>query len=150
MSAQTSPEQRLVQLVLDGADAPFAADDQDSIYAVGRTLYERGDYVNAAHVSRLLALVAPRRSRSWTTLAACHDALGDAERARALYGLALTVDEHDLHRPFAALHKARLDIECGELEVAELGLDQLGDVDPELAPLEADVRRRIDLARGRS
>jgi Flp pilus assembly protein TadD len=130
------------------ADVPFGRDDADAIHAVGRVFLERGAPRDAVHVFQLLALVAPSAPRSWTALAVCHEALGDLARARALYGLALDAPERDTFRGYAAVNKARLDLEAGDLDAAEAALDELGD-EPELeapiggflAALRAQLRR---------
>lgn len=127
--------------VLSGV--PFTADDQDAIYAVGRFLYEQSQHVRAAEVFRLLALLAPKRSRSWTALAACHEALGDVDRARTLYALALDVPEHDNHRPVAAVYKARLDIDAGDEDAARASLESCDLNECEVIATANDVWRRL-------
>lgn len=107
-----------IAALLQATGTPFTPGDQDALYAVGRTLYDNAEHHRAADVFRLLALLAPMRSRSWTSLAACHEAFGDTERARVLYALALDVNEHDNHRPVAAAYKARLDLEAGDINAA--------------------------------
>jgi Flp pilus assembly protein TadD len=136
---------RALSATLALAEIPFGAEDADSIHAVGRVLFERGDHDGAGHVFRLLALVAPTQSRSWTALASCHDVIGDTDRARALYRLALEVPDHDEYRPFAAVNKARLDLEVGDTEGAEAALEQLDDTPVRSVENEALDKLLVDL-----
>lgn len=143
MNAATNHEDPALRSLLDAAGVPFTSADQDAVYAVGRVLYERADHQRAADVFRLLALLAPMRSRSWASLAACHEALGEVERARVLYALALDVSEHDNHRPVAAAYKARLDLEVGDEEAAAATLELFDRdaADPALLALVDTVAR---------
>lgn len=129
------------------AGTPFTADDQDAIYAVGRFLYEQGQHVRASEIFRLLALLVPERSRSWTALAACHEALGDIERARALYAIALEVPEHDDHRAVAAVYKARLDIDAGDEDAARASLGCCDLSECEVIATAHEVSRRLQQQR---
>lgn len=138
-----TPAQSVQRAISGALDIPFTRDDQDAIYAVGRFLYEQQQPGRAAEVFRLLALVAPERCRSWTALAACHEALSDVARARELYRLALDVAEQDDHRATAAVCKARLDLDNGDDDAARIALEGC---DPsECADREAlrDVTRRL-------
>jgi len=123
MNAASAHDDPALRALLDATGVPFTSADQDAIYAVGRSLYDRADHQRAADVFRLLALLAPLRSRSWASLAACHEAFGDNDRARILYALALDVREHDNHRPVAAAYKARLDLEAGDADAAATTLE---------------------------
>ena len=149
MTTAGEPAERTLRATLAVAEVPFGPEDADSIHAVGRALFERGDHTDAVHVFRLLALVAPTSPRSWTALASYHDVLGDVERARALYGLALGVPDHDEFRPFAAANKARLDLDAGDAEAAECALESVDNDCVESAELErllVSVRSRLGRA----
>jgi len=138
MNAAATQSDPTIAALLQATGVPFTAADQDAVYAVGRMLYDRAEHHRAADVFRVLALLAPMRSRSWAALAACHEAFGDTERARILYALALDVNEHDNHRPVAAAYKARLDLESGDAGAAEATLE-LFDRDAADAALAAMV-----------
>ena len=129
MTSTQDTATRTLRATLALAEVPFGPEDADAIHAVGRVLLDSGDAFGAADVFRLLALVAPTASRSWTALAACHEARGDLERARALYGAALVAPDHDGFRPFAAVNKARLDLDVGDEHAAELALEVADGVD---------------------
>lgn len=144
MSVTEESATSALRATLAMAEVPFGPEDADSIHAVGRLLFERGDHEDAAHVFRLLALVAPTHPRSWTALASCHDILGDVERARALYGIALSVPDDDAFRPYAAANKARLDLDAGDPEAAEAALGSVGDIeDDELNRCFVELRFRL-------
>lgn len=145
MSPAVTRDDPMLQSLLTAAGIPYTSADQDAIYAIGRVLYDRADYTDATHMFRLLALVAPTRSRSWASLAACHEALGDAERARILYALALDVDERDNHRDVAAVYKARLDLDAGDREVAGETLAELDrdNLDPALLSIVTSIEHAL-------
>lgn len=148
MSAPADQAERTLRATLALADIPFGPDDAEGIHAVGRMFFDRGDHQDAMHVFRLLALVAPSQPRSWTALGSCHEVLGDFERARALYMIALSLPGDELFKGHAAVNKARLDLEADDVAGAERALDA---IDPEvlddvallrgLAELRARLRR---------
>ncbi len=143
--AITQASAGLQRAISAALDIPFHREDQDAIYAVGRFLYEQQQAARAAEVFRLLALVAPERCRSWTALAACHEALGDVDRARDLYRLALEVAEQDDHRATAAVYKARLDLDNDEGDAARLALETC---DPTECPDQDALREVMRRLRG--
>src|SRR5947209_15943221 len=86
--AETPPLPPIVSSFVRGAAPPLSREEVDGIYSVGVRLYARERYAEASDVFRLLVLYRPREARGWTALAACHEALGDDDRAIALYNLA--------------------------------------------------------------
>jgi tetratricopeptide (TPR) repeat protein len=60
----------------------------DAIYSAGHWLLTEERPTDALDIFRTMLLVAPADERSWLGLGACHEALGELERALDLYRLA--------------------------------------------------------------
>jgi tetratricopeptide (TPR) repeat protein len=117
MEAAVEIEQPDFTSVLERIYAPagpsFSQLEVDGLYAIGRLFYDREDYARSADVFRLLCLTAPSSARSWLALAACHEAVGDEERALRLYVIAAESDRSN-EAATALLYAARLHDRRGE------------------------------------
>ncbi len=70
-------------------------DELHALYLVGHELFERGAFVKAANVFRLIVLVEPLHVESWQALGACHEELDDVTTAGALYRVGFIMGGHD-------------------------------------------------------
>lgn len=122
-------------------------EQQDTTHALAQMLYERGDIIPALDVFRLLALCAPSRARSWFSIAACHEALGDEERAAALYELSASVGADPEFAVVAAIRGANVLCNLGELDRASALADGIEDIDESVEGQLAEVRSRIAMRR---
>jgi Flp pilus assembly protein TadD len=68
------------------ADPVDAKRGIEALYATGHWLLTQDRPADAACVFRAMALLAPQDERSWLALGACHEALGQSERALQMYG----------------------------------------------------------------
>ncbi|MGZ6096719.1 MAG: hypothetical protein ACXWUG_32040, partial [Polyangiales bacterium] len=108
------------------AETPLLdAEQQDAAHSIGQLLYENGDVSAALDVFRLVALCAPMRARSWYSIAACHEVLGDGEHAAKLYRLAVDVARDEDYASLAGIRGALIACNEGDFESAEAFLDRL-------------------------
>ena len=135
---------QLLQSYVSG-NAPELDDLQaETLYAAGFSFYENTDFVKAADVFRLLALVRPHAARSWVALAATHEAVEDHERAMVLYGMAAqSRDASDHERAEAYIHLARVEHLLGEEDAAEQDLQRAIQT-VELEELEGHPRNQAE------
>lgn len=105
-----------------------------AFYAVGHELYEREDYVNAAHAFRYVVFRDPLHRDAWWALGACHEQLDDFETAANLYDLGFRATDLD---PDLGLRAARAYLEAGDKNAAQNILGQLSEV--ELSPKHNDT-----------
>jgi tetratricopeptide (TPR) repeat protein len=122
-------------------------EQQDTTHALAQALYERGDITQALDVFRLLALCAPMRARSWFSVAVCHEALGDEERAASLYELSVEVGGDHEFVVLAAIRGAKLLCDLDEVDRASEVLDRVDDLDPSVAGQLAALRSRVAVRR---
>ncbi len=98
----------------------------ESLYGVGHWLVANERHADALDVFRTMLLVDGTDARAWLGLGACHEALGETEKAVALYGLASSACGERAARCTAA--KARLLRARGDLTDArdayELAVEQ--------------------------
>jgi len=108
---------------------PGTREGVDAIYATGHWLYSRERYRDAAAVFRAMMSVAPYDERSWLSLGAAHEQLGQLELALELYTAGWLVAGP---APHCALARARLLRAVGNEAEATLALD-----DAEIAAVAA-------------
>jgi len=63
----------------------------EPIYATGRWLVDEGRHEDAMHVFRALMMAAPADERAWLGLGICHESVGQARTAIALYAMGAQV-----------------------------------------------------------
>ncbi len=102
---------------------PLSDQEIDAVYGVGLQFYARERWVEASDLFRLLVLCRPGELRPWLGLAACHEALGDEERALALYRVAVATGGVGQH--VANAYLARLLSKLGQHDEAREILETL-------------------------
>lgn len=103
----------------------LTAAEIDAIYGVGAMFYTRERYAEACDLFRLMVLLRPQESRGWLSLAACHEGMGDDERALALYEVAALAPYARPDQLRARLYLARLLVKLERDEEARDRVDEL-------------------------
>jgi tetratricopeptide (TPR) repeat protein len=148
-----SQETNALARYMAGEIPPIDDLQAEALYTAGHTHYEDENYSAAADVFRLLALVRPYAVRSWIALAATHEAVGDDERAVALYGIATAArDAADAEIAAAYVHLARTEHKLGANDEALADLERYDalatscDIDTTIS--ESAAWLRAELRRG--
>lgn len=150
ISSPTLPAS-IALLLRDGAPTLSEA-EIETIYGIATMLYRREQYAQAGDLFRLLVLCRPRDARSWLALGASHEAIGDDERAIALYEVGAVAPEGTSDRVRAQVYLARVLVRQRRALEAREWLDKIdeglaeGELDPGLTPQLAAVRREVDRA----
>lgn len=135
----------IVSAFLRQGAPPLSREEIDGIYTVGVRLYGRERFAEASDVFRLVILCRPRQARGWLALAACHEGLGDDDRAIALYKLATIAPSSNSNRRRARLYLARLYAKLGRHAEAR---DELESLEGESCDDDETIERAIrDLRR---
>jgi tetratricopeptide (TPR) repeat protein len=117
MAAQTTIDlaalPRWIPEFLKGGTPPLQQREADAIYAIGHAYYARDQFGPAADLFRLLVLCRPQESRGWFSLAACHEASGDDDRAISLYEIAIAAPTGREDRLRAHVYLARMMLRLG-------------------------------------
>jgi hypothetical protein len=113
---------------------PLSREDADGIHAAAVRFYARERWRDACELFRLLVLSRPDQARGWIGLAACHEVMGDDERALVLYQLACLAPAPNRHRKRARLYLARFYMKVGRHDDARVELDTLA-----MDPIEGDA-----------
>jgi len=92
--------------------------EADAIYAIGHAYYAREQFQRAADLFRLLVLCRANETRGWFSLAACHEAIGDDDRAIALYRIAIAAPIGKDDRLRAHVYLARMMVRLGRKDEA--------------------------------
>jgi tetratricopeptide (TPR) repeat protein len=114
---------------------PLSDHEVELLYGIGRLHYERDQHATAMDLFRVLVLCRPNDARGWFSLAACHEAVDDDERAIALYEVAAAAPQGDEDRLRARLFLARLLDRVGRSAEAR---ERLADVETALDAIDAD------------
>jgi len=137
--------------LVDGSLPELSDHEADAVYALAASRYEADDHASAADLFRLLVLRRARDVRSWMSLAMCHDAVHDYERACALYEIAIVAPRGDAERPRARLYLARALFAVGRPRDAYDALDEidLEGLDDDLLSLHRDLVAALAEGRAR-
>jgi Flp pilus assembly protein TadD len=133
-------------------ELPTIDDHQaEAIYAAGHIYYEQESFARAADVFRLLALARPHEARSWIGLGATHEAVGEWDRAGALYAIAVQARDARLdERATAILYLARAeqvvgnDDDAREHMVLFRELVQDLEMEPSLIDIASSLERALN------
>lgn len=129
-------------------ESSLSATQHALVLALGTRHYAEDRFGDAADLFRLAALDRPSSSRAWFSLASCHEAVDDVQRAASLYRIAVAAPDDDGGRARARLYLARLLTQDGARHEAEAVLSEMSDdertelaADPELAGVLRTLRR---------
>ena len=114
----------LIASYLATGDAPLEASHVEAVYAVGHAFFVREEHGKAIDLFRLLILCRPQDARSWFALGACHEAIGEHERAITLYEVALSAPQGRQEQLRSLVHLAKLLFAEGRLEDAEEAIEE--------------------------
>ena len=155
MSAVASDEgldaKSALERFLAGESSGLADVDAERLFLVGALNYQHSRFADAAEMFRALVLARPRSVRAWASLAMCHDAVEDFDRAASLYTIALCAPVDEGYRERATIYLSRTLYWLEQYGRAAEQLDAVGEVElvPELEDLRTELRALLD-ARGAS
>ena len=115
----------IVSSFVRGEAPRLSREEIDGIYSAAVRFYARERWSEAGELFRWLVHARPEQARGWIGLAACHEGMGDDERALALYQLASTAAAPNANRKRARLYLARLLVKLGRHDEARAELDAL-------------------------
>ena len=123
----------------------LGSDELQALYLAGHTLFDHGNFQQAADVFRFTVLMEPLFAEAWQGLGRCHDEVGDAEAAALVYETGFRLGGND---PTLGYLSARALMQNGEKSEARERLEELAELDlePHLAAGVAALQQILGVA----